>query len=376
MRVMELRAETIYQGVERTMSDNVDDVTKGVTLRNGNSWYLSNNYKKPYSDSDSNSDIKFRLDNAEETDNFVVKYHGKTYDISGLLKYHPGGRKTLKPYKGFSLDRVLAETPHSKAAHHLFEEFVLENQSEYQDIEKLINWNKPILWQVSSLKNRYWEWVNLPVNRPIRLFKSNFLELLTITPWYLVPIIWIPISLYFFYIGCTTDISDSVVNSMPQIIIAFAWGLLLWTFLEYSLHRKLFHMKPPPDSTTLITLHFLLHGLHHKAPFDAQRLLFPPVPAIAAATILLNLYKLLFPPVMINFVISGTMIGYLCYDLIHYYLHYGAPKAETYLYVMKRYHNYHHFSHHQEGFGISSKLWDYVFGTLITLRQLIRAIEW
>lgn len=35
--------------------------------------------------------------------------------------------------------------------------------------------------------------------------------------------------------------------------------------------------------------------------------------------------------------------------MIHYYLHHGTPIAETYLYDMKRYHNYHHFSHHEQG---------------------------
>lgn len=34
---------------------------------------------------------------------------------------------------------------------------------------------------------------------------------------------------------------------------------------------------------------------------------------------------------------------------MHYYLHHGSPKADTYLYDMKRYHNYHHFSHHDNG---------------------------
>jgi len=28
-----------------------------------------------------------------------------------------------------------------------------------------------------------------------------------------------------------------------------------------------------------LTFHFLLHGQHHKVPFDKGRLVFPPVPA-------------------------------------------------------------------------------------------------
>lgn len=39
----------------------------------------------------------------------------------------------------------------------------------------------------------------------------------------------------------------------------------------------------------------------------------------------------------------------MSYDLIHYYIHHGAPKAGTYFYLLKRIHNYHHFSHHELG---------------------------
>lgn len=46
---------------------------------------------------------------------------------------------------------------------------------------------------------------------------------------------------------------------------------------------------------------------------------------------------------------KNYFIGYMSYDLIHYYLHHGAPKAGTYFYLLKRIHNYHHFSHHELG---------------------------
>ncbi|XP_015120174.1 fatty acid 2-hydroxylase [Diachasma alloeum] len=307
---------------------------------------------------------------------FYVNYQGRTYEISGFLKNHPGGRQVLKAYEGLSLDRALDNVPHSAAAFHLFQEFEMSHRRDYEDIENLIDWSAPLLGQVASLRDRYWEWVNLPVNRPIRLFKSDTMEILTVTPWYLVPLVWIPICTYFLYLGVSTDVSGPIAHSLAKIVLAFSWGFLLWTFLEYTLHRKLFHMKPPADSKILISLHFLLHGLHHKAPFDNRRLVFPPLPAIFLACVLYNLYQLMFPVFMLNTVASGTMTGYLCYDLMHYYLHHGAPNAETYLYTMKRYHNYHHFSHHDEGFGISSKLWDYIFGSLIVLRQLKKAIIW
>jgi len=48
---------------------------------------------------------------------------------------------------------------------------------------------------------------------------------------------------------------------LPFLFIAGSFG---WTFTEYALHRWLFHRDPPTTSYFLITLHFLLHGQHHK----------------------------------------------------------------------------------------------------------------
>ena len=53
--------------------------------------------------------------------------------------------------------------------------------------------------------------------------------------------------------------------SMPFLFITGAFG---WTFTEYALHRWLFHRDPPTTSYFLITLHFLLHGQHHKVRFE------------------------------------------------------------------------------------------------------------
>jgi sterol desaturase/sphingolipid hydroxylase (fatty acid hydroxylase superfamily) len=44
--------------------------------------------------------------------------------------------------------------------------------------------------------------------------------------------------------------------------------------MEYSFHRFVFHGAP--RSRAGITLHFVLHGCHHKAPMDGLRLVFPP----------------------------------------------------------------------------------------------------
>lgn len=161
---------------------------------------------------------------------------------------------------------------------------------------------------------------------------------------------------------------------MVEVVAYFLFGVLLWTFLEYTLHRWVFHVKLKSNSGPWIcTFHFMIHGLHHKVPFDPMRLVFPPLPGAVLATIIYTplSFLLLHPRV----VLSGALTGYLCYDLMHYYLHYGNPNTSAFVH-MKRYHYHHHFSHQTLGYGISSPLWDVVFQTRIHLRKLRYQLRW
>ncbi|GLV36471.1 fatty acid 2-hydroylase [Carabus blaptoides fortunei] len=280
----------------------------------------------------------------------------------------------------------MVESYHSKSAMYLLREYKLGGRNEevadgQSDLEYLVDWNKAILPQVANLGVRYNEWVSAPVDRQLRLFESRFLEILTITPWYIVPIFWTPIIIYFMYSGIdhfTSSRPGSLVSDLYllPVILSVLLGVVVWTLLEYSLHRWVFHMEPSGDSKLFIYIHFAIHGLHHKVPFDSRRLVFPPFPAAIIASFAYMLYSYIFPAFMLDLVTAGSMSGYVIYDMIHFYLHYGAPKENTYLYTMKRYHNQHHFSHSESGFGISSLYWDKIFGTAIHLRKLAVGIKW
>lgn len=58
-----------------------------------------------------------------------------------------------------------------------------------------------MLSQVANLGTKYNEWVTSPVDRQLRLFENPILENLTITPWYVVPVVWIPVIIYFIHYG-------------------------------------------------------------------------------------------------------------------------------------------------------------------------------
>lgn len=325
-------------------------------------------------------------------EDFLIHHKGQKHNVARFLKFHPGGSNTLKYFKNGDITEQLIKTHHSPSAYELLKDYRVseENPQEYVreegDLEHLVDWARPMFWQVGALGPRYREWVLAPVDRKLRLFHSDFIERLTRTPVYLVPSVWVPITLLLLYIGYGRVGHFFTLTRTPYTPLSLlAWcgcyyvcGLLLWPLIEYTIHRWIFHLKPPDHSPLLITLHFGLHGLHHKVPFDDGRLLFPPVPAgilmylgysLATGVFMLPLWKA-------PLVLAGVITGYVTYDLIHFYLHYGSPRPDSYLYNMKRYHNQHHFAHYESGFGISSKFWDHVFGTLIVLRKLSRSLKW
>jgi 4-hydroxysphinganine ceramide fatty acyl 2-hydroxylase len=64
-------------------------------------------------------------------------------------------------------------------------------------------------------------------------------------------------------------LSTSTPTALAGFTSSFALGCVVWTILEYTLHRFLFHLDYYlPDNGVAITLHFLLHGIHHYLPMD------------------------------------------------------------------------------------------------------------
>ncbi|KAL9252526.1 Dihydroceramide fatty acyl 2-hydroxylase FAH1-like protein [Drosera capensis] len=76
-----------------------------------------------------------------------------------------------------------------------------------------------------------------------------------------------------------------------------------------------------------------------------------------------NLVKLLATPSTTPAIFGGGLLGYVMYDVTHYYVHHGQP-ANDVVQSLKKYHLNHHFRIQDMGFGITSSLWDKVFGTL------------
>ena len=59
---------------------------------------------------------------------------------------------------------------------------------------------------------------------------------------------------------------------------------------------------------------------------------------------------------------AGLTVGYLAYDMIHYATHH-LPMRWGVCRYLKRYHLKHHYKTPNQRFGVSSPLWDIVYGT-------------
>lgn len=198
---------------------------------------------------------------------------------------------------------------------------------------------------------------------PIRLFQSDFLEFFTHISPIVVIIIWLPFAGYMLISEIISGLGRGA--SLWYVLAAFFIGLFVWTFSEYNLHRFIFHFRPRNETQERII--YLFHGVHHHQPQCKTRLVMPPVVSIPMAAIFYGLFTLilgglLHQPQWVRPMVAGFTIGYLAYDLTHYATHHFAMRNGIWKYL-KRYHMMHHYKTPDQRFGVSSPLWDIVYGT-------------
>ncbi len=191
-----------------------------------------------------------------------------------------------------------------------------------------------------------------------RMFRYDFLEkyLSRVRPWQIVAF-WGPVALgllsYAFFRGAL---------SVPAVLgLAFS-GVFVWTFLEYMLHRFAFHFAVNPSSELQRDVAFLIHGVHHDYPHDQDRLVMPPVGSLLIAAVLGPIAYVALGPVVFPAAFAGLIGGYIWYDLSHYGTHHWRPQT-AFGRMQRRHHLQHHFVSDKINYGVSSPLWDRVFGT-------------
>lgn len=146
------------------------------------------------------------------------------------------------------------------------------------------------------------------------------------------------------------------------LALAFLIGLVTWTLLEYVLHRFAFHEK-------VLGVWLAKDHLKHHAKVDW----FVPLHTkLAMASVVLSILfvaaSLLGALPAATFV-AGIVVGWLFYEVLHRRIHVARP-LNGYGRWARRHHLAHHFGHAKQNHGVTSPIWDRVFGTYVEVEQV------
>lgn len=188
-----------------------------------------------------------------------------------------------------------------------------------------------------------------------RLFESSFMEAMSKIHWTVPMFVFIPVILFFLYRSIYI-----VEVQIKEIILLYFAGALLWTFMEYLIHRFAFHFEAKTDFSKRLV--FIFHGIHHDHPNDRLRLVMPPSVSVPLGIIFYSAFHYIIGVDFASPLFAGFATGYLAYDMIHFGSHHFAIKSKFFMKI-KTHHMKHHFKDPNRGYGVSSPLWDYIFQT-------------
>lgn len=137
-------------------------------------------------------------------------------------------------------------------------------------------------------------------------------------------------------------------------------GIFMWTMIEYYFHRIKLHV--PIYQGMILNPHYVHHA-------------FPNLKNKIALSINKNLliefigYQVMIRLIGIEHfnalhIVLGLHTFLTLYDILHYYFHFGPEINIPILRQLKKNHMKHHFRDSDRGFGVTTTLWDHVFGTL------------
>ena len=131
-----------------------------------------------------------------------------------------------------------------------------------------------------------------------------------------------------------------------------ATGLAAWSLVEYLMHRFVLHGLEPFKSW---------HLRHHQRP---TALISSPT-VLTASSILVLVFApaaLVSTPWMAAALTVGIVVGYLSYALCHHGTHHWRSRSR-WLLERKLWHAIHHKQRGGQCYGVTTTLWDRVFGT-------------
>jgi sterol desaturase/sphingolipid hydroxylase (fatty acid hydroxylase superfamily) len=143
---------------------------------------------------------------------------------------------------------------------------------------------------------------------------------------------------------------------MLIVLLGAAGGLLAWTLLEYIIHNVLGHW---PKGKTFVSREHLQHhkDITYFSPLAKKLRGAVPVLGVLGG----GLTWLVGVPFGLGF-LASVVAGWVTYEWLHQSIHVNGPRSR-YGRWAARHHLAHHFMRPNVNHGVTTPIWDIVFGT-------------
>ena len=184
---------------------------------------------------------------------------------------------------------------------------------------------------------------------------------------------WRRFAPFYFYAAVVLSLAAAVRNNGPSrgaTFILLLFGFLSWGLLEYVLHRFVFHF----EATSVFgrNLVYSAHQTHHENPKSTEYLFANLQISVPIATAYwLVAWAVLGTWRAASCLFIGLIAGYLCYESLHFFAHQGSFRMPLFRYL-KKYHLLHHYRTPDLRFGVTSPVFDLLFGTFRPVRDKVR----
>lgn len=144
---------------------------------------------------------------------------------------------------------------------------------------------------------------------------------------------------------------------MARVLVSVLLGMLSWTLIEYLMHRFVGHVFRVETPFRREHLRHHRERLYFAGPLDKAKM------AVAVSVVLAVVAVPAAGPLLGGTFVASVVGSYLLYEVVHRDLHVRAPLG-----AYGRWARAHHMLHHHVdptmNHGVTSPLWDWVFGTL------------
>lgn len=154
-------------------------------------------------------------------------------------------------------------------------------------------------------------------------------------------------------------------------VLIFIIGLIFFMFSEYVTHRFFFHIKAPKNK---LFLKFMkrIHYDHHTYPDDLKLLFLPIWYSIPNLGTLCIIYFLISKDLIQTIAFgSGLVLMLLVYEWKHYVAHRPIKPITKVGRQIKKLHILHHFKNENFWYGVSTPIFDGIFGTLKDEKEVV-----